>query len=152
MQLASNKPTQPGFYWMKPSRYRAVVVEVVDFEDGRGLLVRGEVCEPITDGTLWSERLLEPDVNPVALINEGLMCPPPSERRAPVQGDRGIKDGEPGRHAGTIAWWEHEKAWEAYDRKYGGQSAERIAARAGFGYVELTKFLGGPPVTWNVRT
>jgi hypothetical protein len=51
--------------------------------------------------------------------------------------------------AGTISWEEHEEAWRAYDAKYRcGQSAERIAERAGFSYSELRMFLGHEPRTW----
>jgi len=65
-------------------------------------------------------------------------------RRAPVQGHytRGRKP------PGTIAWWEHEKAWEGYGHS---QSAEQIAKRGGFGYDELVSFLGHEPTTWSVR-
>lgn len=66
-------------------------------------------------------------------------------RRAPVQKDRNF-----GKPAGTIAWWEHEKAWEAYGVRY-SQTAERIAERGGFGYGELVEFLGYYPTTWSVR-
>jgi len=52
--------------------------------------------------------------------------------------------------AGTVAWWEHEKAWEAYAAEYGRmQSAERIAQRAGFSYAELVHYLGRDPETWR---
>jgi hypothetical protein len=68
-----------------------------------------------------------------------------SDRRAPVQGNR-----EYGKPAGTVAWWEHEKAWQVYSRLYGnGQSAERIAERCGFCYGELVEFLGEKPTTWE---
>lgn len=66
-------------------------------------------------------------------------------RRAPVQRSR-----EHDKPAGTIAWWEHEKAWEVYGSRY-SQSAERIAERGGFGYGELLEFLGHAPTTWSVR-
>jgi len=76
-----------------------------------------------------------------------------TEHRAPVQSDR--FEGPPEtRHlrvhpAGTVAWYEHETAWIAYNKKYrGNQSAERIAERGGFGYIELTDFLGYEPKTW----
>jgi hypothetical protein len=59
-------------------------------------------------------------------------------RRAPVNGSP----------RGTIAWPEHEKAWEAYHRRHSGQSAETIAARGGFGIEELTYQLGHLPATW----
>lgn len=60
-------------------------------------------------------------------------------RRAPVNGSP----------RGTIAWSEHEKAWEAYHRRYRDQSAETIAARGGFGIEELTYQLGHLPTTWE---
>ena len=54
--------------------------------------------------------------------------------------------------AGTIAWWEHQKAWEGYSKRFGtDQSAERIAERHGFSYGELVKYLGHPPTTWVPR-
>jgi len=70
------------------------------------------------------------------------------ERRVRVQGDR-----EPKKPAGTVAWWEHVKAWEGYAEIYGKhyQSAERIAERGGFGYAELVEFLGHEPETWEPR-
>ena len=73
------------------------------------------------------------------------------ERRAPVQGDAGWQFGRPGaRPAGTIAWWEHVRAWEEYHRRFANnQSAERIAERMGFGYEELIAFLGHEPMTWR---
>lgn len=80
------------------------------------------------------------------------------ERRVCVQGSGApyLPEGHPRRAAnarvpGTITWSEHEKAWQAYERKYGGQSAERIAERGGFGYEELVEFLGRAPETWKVR-
>lgn len=72
-----------------------------------------------------------------------------TERRAPVQGNRRIKQGDPGNAPGTIAWDEHEQAWRVYNKRFGGgQSAERIAERQGFCYLELTDFLGHAPATW----
>lgn len=69
----------------------------------------------------------------------------PDERRALVQAERGHP-------AGTVAWSEHETAWEAYREKCGGsQSAERIHERGGFGYVEIAKLLGHDPTTWRPR-
>jgi len=69
------------------------------------------------------------------------------ERRAPVQ--RNDRLNKPG---GTIAWWEHEKAWAAYAKLYGnGQSAERIAERHGFCYGEVTEFLGHEPETFKTH-
>lgn len=70
-----------------------------------------------------------------------------SERRAPVQGTPSLKQ-----PAGTVAWWEHEAAWQAYDARWrSGQSAERIAERHGFDYGELLEFLGHEPTTWRPR-
>jgi hypothetical protein len=66
------------------------------------------------------------------------------EKRVPVQANKQL-----GKPAGTLAWWEHVKAWEAYEQRYHtGQSAERIAERGGFCYGELTDFLGHEPETW----
>jgi hypothetical protein len=67
------------------------------------------------------------------------------ERRAPVQANRLHE-----KPRGTVAWWEHQKAWEAYAVRYGRQqSAERIAERHGFCYGELVDFLGHAPETWE---
>ncbi len=66
-------------------------------------------------------------------------------RRAPVQAERD-------RPAGSILWWEHQDAWVEYARRYGGgQSAERIAERGGFGFLELAELLGREPETWERR-
>lgn len=74
------------------------------------------------------------------------MTPP---RRAPVQGDRRLPQGAPGRDAGTIAWSEHEEVWRAYAHRYGKeQSAERIAERGGFGWGEIVWLTGAAPRTW----
>lgn len=65
--------------------------------------------------------------------------------RARVQANR-----EHGKPTGTVAWEEHEQAWEAYARKYGrDQSAMRIHERRGFCYGELVEFLGHEPKTWE---
>lgn len=71
-------------------------------------------------------------------------------RRAPVQGNHNIPRGQPGHRPGTITWEEHEQAWQDYAKRYGsGQSAERLAERAGFCYLELTDHLGHAPTTWE---
>lgn len=64
------------------------------------------------------------------------------ERRAPVQSDSRHPDG-------SVAWWEHELAWQNYHRRYATQDAETIAKRAGFSYTELALHLGHPPATWR---
>jgi hypothetical protein len=70
-----------------------------------------------------------------------------AERRANVQGSRSN-----GYVAGTVAWWEHEAAWNDYAKRYGTrQSAERIHERAGFSYGELVDHLGHEPTTWQPR-
>lgn len=72
------------------------------------------------------------------------------ERYAPIQGDYWLPRGTIGKDPGTISWAEHLEAYEVYAAKYGGsQSAERIAARAGFGYGEITILLGHAPRTWQ---
>lgn len=71
-------------------------------------------------------------------------------RRAPVQASYESR-GRPRKPAGTVAWWEHEKAWEDYGARYSSQDAERIAERGGFGYWEMTDHLGHEPTTWSVR-
>ena len=66
-----------------------------------------------------------------------------------MQADSGPRQKHP---AGTISWDEHMEAWKAYDAKLrGGQSAERIAERHGFGYAELVELLGREPTTWETR-
>lgn len=77
------------------------------------------------------------------------------ERRVPVQGDgswwlRADDKRTIGSHyPGTISWTEHELAWNGYDKKYGcGQSAERIAERGGFSYIEIVEYLGREPETY----
>ena len=68
-------------------------------------------------------------------------------RRAPVQGDYGKTRRAPG----TVTWAEHEEAYTAYAARFGtSQSAERLAERGGFGYQEMTHFLGHEPTTWVV--
>lgn len=68
-------------------------------------------------------------------------------RRAPVQADREHK-----RQPGTISWREHEEVHGAYHAKWGGgQTAERLAERGGFGYGEIVDLLGHPPTTWEPR-
>jgi hypothetical protein len=75
------------------------------------------------------------------------------KRRAPVQGcDARIPRGMPGREPGSVDWVEHVEAWYEYARRHGySQSAERIAERHGFGYRELTDYLGHAPTTWEPR-
>jgi hypothetical protein len=67
---------------------------------------------------------------------------PGTERRAPVQSDREHPNG-------SVAWWEHEQAWQDYHRRYPSQDAETIAKRAGFSYAELVDHLGHEPTTWQ---
>lgn len=77
------------------------------------------------------------------------------QRLAAVQGDNvsGLSPQHPAHRAivecegrepkptGTVAWWEHEAAWDAYAARYGrDQSAERIHERHGFGYGKLLLF------------
>lgn len=72
-------------------------------------------------------------------------------KRAPVQGEYAGKRGE-ARAAGTVTWEEHLEAYAGYAAKFGSsQSAERLAERAGFGYHEMTDFLGHEPTTWMPR-
>ena len=80
------------------------------------------------------------------------------ERRAPVQGDGsyGLLPDDPrrkGSHVpGTVAWSEHLEAWNEYARRgHGSQSAERVAERCGFSYLELVDLLGHEPKTWEPR-
>jgi len=72
------------------------------------------------------------------------------KKRAPVQSNRNERGNYAKREVGTIEWWEHELAWEAYVKKWGNyQSAERIAERHGFGYNEISELLGHEPTTWE---
>lgn len=54
---------------------------------------------------------------------------------------------------GTVAWWEHERAYADYARRFPGsaqtQSAARLAERGGFSYGELIDHLGHEPTTWT---
>lgn len=69
--------------------------------------------------------------------------------RAPVQAERSVRGNKP---EGTITWTEYEEAYTVYAGKFGrNQSAERLAERGGFGYWELTTFLGHEPTTWSLR-
>lgn len=59
-------------------------------------------------------------------------------RRAPVQGDRGLHG------PGTIPWTTHLLAWDGYAAAgHGSQSAERIAERGGFSYIEVQCAIAG---------
>ena len=71
-------------------------------------------------------------------------------RRAPVQGNRAI-NGNLAHGPGTISWVEHLQAWSGYASRYPGQSAEIIAKRAGFDWLELVEYLGHEPTTWEPR-
>jgi hypothetical protein len=69
-------------------------------------------------------------------------------RRAPVQGDHS-RPGKSGHQPGTISWAEHELAWSAHALRHGRfEDAEKLAARGGFTYAELTTYLGKEPETW----
>lgn len=68
------------------------------------------------------------------------------ERLAVVQGtyDGSIPKGEPGAAGGTVPWHVHLEAWAGYAKAgYGGQSAERINQRGGFGYGEIQCAIAG---------
>lgn len=80
-----------------------------------------------------------------------------NDYRALVQGDGSYnlpknrwKEGET-QVPGTISWEEHLEVWEKYNEKYTGQSAEKIAARGGFGFFEAQVYLGRPLRTWCPR-
>jgi hypothetical protein len=72
--------------------------------------------------------------------------------RAPVQGEFDCVPSQR-KPYGTVDWAEHQEAWAVYNRRYPGndQSAQCIAQRGGFGYREITEFLGHEPRTWRVR-
>ena len=53
------------------------------------------------------------------------------DRRAMVQG------------YGLIPWSLHERAWEKYNQRHRGQSAEKIAERGGFGIEEMDEYFPG---------
>jgi hypothetical protein len=73
-------------------------------------------------------------------------------KRAPVQGDRSTPKKGRKRGDGSITWQEHLEAYAVYSARQGrSQSAEVIAERHGFGYDELTKYLGHEPKTWEPR-
>jgi hypothetical protein len=74
------------------------------------------------------------------------------DRRAPVQGECIMRAGRVVGMSpdGTIAWAEHLEAFERYATQHGReQSAERIAARGGFGINELRILLGREPSTFE---
>lgn len=79
------------------------------------------------------------------------------EWRAPCQaeGNHHLRETHPERHKlahpqGTISWEEFLEAYKAYSKRYGKeQSAETLAARGGFGYIEIIQFLGHEPKTWK---
>lgn len=88
------------------------------------------------------------------------------DRRAPVQGDGPchLDRAHPWRQRwtkshgrepippGWISWAEHLKAYADYSGRYGtSQSAERLAQRGGFGFLELVDHLGHDPETWTRR-
>lgn len=79
------------------------------------------------------------------------------ERRVPVQGDGNYSlrhdDSRRGNahYPGTVSWEEHCEAWAGYAKRYSGQDAEKIAERGGFGYDEMTEYMGHEPKTWQVH-
>jgi hypothetical protein len=78
-------------------------------------------------------------------------------RRAPVQAESGASypPGSPyhrpgAKGPGTVSWAEHLEAYSTYAAQHGqDQSAERLAARGGFAYREITDLLGHEPKTWR---
>lgn len=88
-----------------------------------------------------------------------------SERRVPVQssfydamGNYLPIDQRKALHGpGTVGWEEHEKAFNAYhvncidegEDLDLGSSAEDVAKRGGFTYIELEGWLGHAPKTWK---
>lgn len=75
------------------------------------------------------------------------------EQWFPIQGDHGSEQDAEGkitrnweRPAGRVPWAVAARAYEVYAKKYGrDQSLERLAARGGFGWAELTWLLEGGP-------
>lgn len=83
-----------------------------------------------------------------------------TDRRVPVQGDgpyllpatHPARRGREAHPPGTITWAEHLEAWERYAQRFGrDQSAERVAERGGFSFLELRGLLGRDPQTWEAR-
>ena len=82
-------------------------------------------------------------------------------RRTRVQGDGSyhLRPDDPSRgdahYPGSVSWEEHEEAWRGYERRFPGsardQDAEMIARRGGFGYLEMTEYMGHEPRTWEVH-
>lgn len=72
-------------------------------------------------------------------------------RRAPVQATDYQNKANIKKGPGTVAWAEHLLAWSDYTLRHPGQSAERIAERGGFDYLELIDHLGYEPKTWEPR-
>ena len=72
--------------------------------------------------------------------------------RAPVQPNCGALTG-PRSQSGSVTWQEHVEAWRAYNREHSGNpTPQRMAARWGFSYAELTHWLGREPTTWRAET
>lgn len=88
-------------------------------------------------------------------------CAPGLGERVPVQADGLYYLSEDDRRRvgshppGTVEWGEHVMAWRGYGERFPGsaldQDAVRIAQRGGFGYNEMTEYLGHEPTTWRAR-
>jgi hypothetical protein len=115
------------------------------------------------EATKWGEYVAAQGFH---AANHGMACPPfawvetkptTKERRVPVQGDGNysLRPDDPRRagahYPGTVTWEERCEAWVGYAKRYSGQDAERIAERGGFGYAEMTEYMGHEPVTWRVH-
>jgi hypothetical protein len=77
------------------------------------------------------------------------------ERRTNMQGDGAhwnrfqVEDGR-AHLPGTVTWSEHLEIWQLYAAKFGtDQSAERMAERGGFAFLEATELLGHAPRSWT---
>lgn len=130
---------------------------------------RLEAVKRVIDKALAEERGLEDEerksVDPLTSMLSDAIVPilkldkAAEERRVPVQGwgNAHLPESHPARAKeakppGTITWEEHLEVWEAYAKRYGeGQSAERLAERGGFGYMEATSLLMKELRTWRPR-
>ena len=120
---------------------RAILRSLPSYADG--WKAAKEAAVAAAEGALVAIRAIEPKKGETS----------EEECRAPVQGEVCLLPSFPRRSslpAGTVAWSEHMKAWATYnDWFHSGQSAERMAERGGFGFIELCAFLGRPPETWK---
>ena len=79
----------------------------------------------------------------------------PNPDRVPVRGIRKIDGKGWITGPGTVAWSEHNEAWEAYSSHFGSGNAPNsaliIAERGGFLFDQLQHLLGRNPRTWEAK-